>query len=94
MKPFVNYKQVKCPHTREVERETGDWVTEGKTSYFKVDKVWTEIIPCGETKFNIVDKHPFSADSGIDPEGIEVECLLCKKRYYIFGYSVPIKGIE
>ena len=42
-----------CPHTREIKREIGDFVTEGNKSYFRVDKVTTEIVPCGERNYVI-----------------------------------------
>jgi len=76
---------VACPHTKEIKRERGDFVTEGNRSYFRVDEVFTEIIPCGEKSYVILDKHPFTVNSGIDPLGIKVKCKGCGKEYYLFG---------
>ena len=73
-----------CPHMREVIRERGDFVTEGNKSYFRVNDVRTEIVPCGERNYVIIDETPFSQNSGIDPEGIEVKCKGCGKTYYLF----------
>jgi len=75
---------ITCPHTKEVKRERGDFVTEGNSSYFRVDKVITEIVPCGEKSYVILEEHPFTSDSGIDPRGIKVKCKGCGKDYYLF----------
>lgn len=72
-----------CPHTKEIKREIGDFVTEGKHSYFRI-KIISEIIPCGERSYVILDKRPFTLDSGIDPLGIKVKCKGCGKEYYLF----------
>ena len=76
-----------CPHMRETKRETGDFVTAGNKSYFRVGKVFTEIVPCGEKNYVIVNETPFPENSGIDTAGIEVKCKGCGKTYYLF----PIK---
>ena len=76
--------QTTCPYTREVKRERGDFVTRANKSYFRVDSVTTEIVPCGEHNYVVIDETPFSRDSGIDPMGVEVRCKRCKNNYYLF----------
>jgi len=77
---------ITCPHTKEIKSKRGDFVTEGNHSYFRVEKVFTEIIiPCGEKSYIILDEHPFTVNSGIDPLGIKVQCKGCGKEYYLFG---------
>jgi len=73
-----------CPHTREIKRERGDFVTEGNKSYFRVDEVITEVVPCGGKSYVVIGDSPFSQSSGIDPMGIEVKCKDCGKTYYLF----------
>ena len=73
-----------CPHTKVVKRERGDFVTEGNKSYFRVDKVLTEEVPCGEKKYIIINENPFEQSSGVDPKGIEVKCEGCGQTYYLF----------
>ena len=73
-----------CPHTKVVKRERGEFVTEGTKRYFRVDKVFTEIVPCGEKAYIVIDELPFSQDSGIDPKGIRVKCKGCGQTYYLF----------
>ena len=76
--------QITCPHTKVVKRERGDFVTEGNKSYFRVDEVITETVPCGEKTFVVINEHPFVLDSGIDPTGLEVKCKGCGQTYYLF----------
>ena len=82
---------VTCPHTIEVKRTRGDFVTEGSKSYFRVDEVFTEIVPCWGKNYVVVDKTPFGQNSGIDPQGIEVKCKNCGKTYYLFP-AVKVKS--
>lgn len=49
-----------------------------------MDKVVTEIVPCGEKNYVIINESPFPEDSGIDSAGIEVQCKGCGKTYYLF----------
>lgn len=79
-----------CPHTKVIKREKGDFVTEGKKSYFRVDEVITEIVPCGEKNYIVINEMPFSQKSGIDPIGIEVNCKGCGRNYFLF----PMKKKE
>jgi hypothetical protein len=74
----------KCPHTKTVKREFGNFVEEGNKSYFRVDKVITEAVPCGERNYVVVNDAPFAINSGIDPQGIEVKCKGCGQTYYLF----------
>ena len=80
------YKVI-CPHSIEVKREVGDFVTVGKSSYFRVDEVITEVLPCGATSYVVVNEAPFAVDSGIDPQGVEVKCKKCGKTYYLFQWA-------
>ena len=73
-----------CPHTVIVKREIGDFVTRGKHSYFKVIKVRTEVVPCREKNYVVVDAAPFRKPDGIDTTGIEVKCKGCGQNYYLF----------
>jgi len=73
-----------CPHTKVVKTERGDFVTEGKRQYFRVDEVITKTVPCGEKSFVVANEHPFADDSGLDPLGIEVKCKGCGNTYYLF----------
>ena len=78
--------KVTCPHSIEVKREVGDFVTVGKSSYFRVDEVITEVLPCGVTSYVVVNEVPFAVDSGIDPQGVEVKYKHCGKTYYLFPW--------
>ena len=82
---------VTCPHTIEVKRTRGDFVTEGKKSYFRVDEIITETRPCLGKSYVMVNENPFGQNSGIDPQGIEVKCKNCGKTYYLFP-AIKVKS--
>jgi len=44
----------------------------------------TRIIPCGDERYEIIDPHPFSEDSGLDPKAVLVRCKVCGCEYYVF----------
>ena len=44
----------------------------------------TRILPCGDERYENVDPHPFSEDSGLDPKAVLVRCKGCGTEYYVF----------
>jgi hypothetical protein len=75
-----NYK---CPHTKMVRHQVGDFKTVNGRDIFVVEKEFDEEVPCGCESYWIYNATPFNKNSGIDPRTIEVECFDCEKRSYI-----------
>jgi hypothetical protein len=40
--------------------------------------------PCAWDGYEIIDRHPFSEDSGLDPKAVLVRCKGCGCEYYVF----------
>lgn len=74
----------KCPHTKELKCERGDFYTEKGVDYYRVIDTITKILPCGTTAYDVINEAVFANDSGIDPLGVEVRCKGCGKTYYVF----------
>ncbi len=80
-----------CPHLKEVRRERGDFVRDGKKEYWKVREIFYETVKCSESGFEIFEKGVFFLGSGYDPEALLVQCKGCGGKYYIFPKLKQVK---
>ena len=78
----------KCPHLKEVKRERGDFedfIQNGKKcSRYIVEKSWIDIVPCGNSTFDVIREGCFKDNGGIDILGKVVKCKACGKEYFLF----------
>lgn len=65
-----------CPNT--VSKVVASLLSQGP------DEGIRDIVPCGDERYEIVDPHPFSKDSGLDPMAVLVRCKACGCEYYVF----------
>ena len=68
----MNGTRPKCPN----------WVSRKTNLMF--DGSVEHLMPCGDERYEIVDPHPFSDDSGLDPKAVLVRCKGCGTEYYVF----------
>lgn len=43
-----------------------------------------DTVICGCETYDIIEPHPFTKDSGLDPLAVKVKCKECGCEYYVF----------
>lgn len=72
----MNGTRPKCPNM--VPKVVASLVSQGPSEGIH------DVVPCGDERYEVINPHPFSRDSGLDPLAVLVRCKGCGTEYYVF----------